>query len=106
MDGYKGHAHSTAVAQLRQRGVGMAQNIPFQLAQRLPGKRGLAARIVRLGLNLARIPVALKNVLHRALGYLETLGDLAHGLAVNEARVHNTLAKVNGSWSHAYSITP
>ncbi len=42
------------------------------------------------------------NILHRALGDSETLGDLSHGLAVFQTCRHDSFAKVYGCRFHGY----
>ena len=77
----------------------------FEAPQGPSLKGWLSSRVLWLGHYRPRVTITLKDILYRALGDPETLGDLSHGLAVFQARGHDTLAQINGSGSHAISMT-
>lgn len=94
MHGDERDAQPTALAQLRQGGVGMLQYFVFQPLQARPSEGGLASGIRRFGFHRARLAIALQNILHGAFGDAEPLGDLPHGLAVVQACGQNAPAKI------------
>jgi len=83
----------------------MIQHVPLKPLQQGTPERRLASGILRPGIHRAGIAVALDDILHRALGDPETLGDLPHGLVVLQARRHNSLAKIYGCGSHDQHYT-
>ncbi len=85
--------------------VGMIEHVSLKPLQQCAEKRWFAPGILGLGIHRAGVAVALDDILHRALGDSETLGDSPHALAVFHARRHDSLAKIYGCWSHAQHYT-
>ena len=94
MHGDERDGQPAAVTQFGQRGVGMIEDILLKPLQQRAAKCRLASGIRGLGIHRAGVAIALDDILHRALGDSETLGDLSHGLAVLQACRHDSFAKV------------
>ena len=80
----------------------MIEHILLKPLQQRAAKCRLASGIGWFGIHRAGVAMALDDVLHRALGDSEALGDLSHGLAVLQACRHDSLAKVYGCGFHGY----
>jgi len=102
MHGDERDSHAAAITQFGQRRVGMIEHILLKPLQRRAAKRRLASGVGWFGIHRAGVAIALDDILHRALGDSETLGDLSHGLAVLQACRHDSLAKVYGCRFHDY----
>lgn len=106
MYGDQRDGQTATLTQFGQRRVGMVQHILLQpLQPRTPESR-LASGIGRLGVHHTGIAIALDDILHRALGDSETLGDSSHGLAVLQTRRHDAFAKIYRGWFHGFHYTP
>lgn len=105
MDGNERDGHAAAITQLGQRCIGMVQHVLLKSLQQRAAKRRLASGIRRFGTHRAGVAVALDDILHRALGDSETLGDLSHGLAVFQTGRHDSLAKIYRGWFHGRYYT-
>ena len=105
MNGDQRDGQPAAITQLAQCSVGMIEHILLKpLQQRTPECR-FAPGIWGFGVNRAGVSMALDDILYRALGDSETLGDVPHGLAVFQACRHDSLAKIYGCWFHGCYYT-
>ena len=102
MNGDQRDGQPAAIKQLAQCSVGMIEHILLKPLQQRTAKCRLASGIRGFGIHRAGVAIALDDILHRALGDSETLGDLSHGLAVLQAGRHDSLAKVYGCRFHGY----
>ena len=105
MHGDQRDGQAATITQFGQRRVGMVQDIALQSFQQRATKGRLASGIGWLGIHRAGIAIALDDILHRALGDAETLGNLPHGLAVFQACRHDSFAKIYGCWFHGHYYT-
>jgi len=106
MHGDQRDGQAATIPQFGQRRVGMVQHIPLQSFQQSAPKCRLASGIRWFWSHRAGIAIALDDILHRALGDSETLGDLSHGLTVSQACRHDSFAKIYGCWFHGHYYTP
>ena len=102
MHGDERDGQAAAVTQFGQRRVGMIEHILLEPLQPRAAQGRLASGIRWFGIHRAGVAIALDDILHRALGDSETLGNLSHGLAVLQACRHDSLAKVYGCGFHGY----
>ena len=104
MHGNERDGHTAAVTQFGQRRVRMIEHIPLKPLQQRAVKRRLAPGIRWFGIHRAGIAITLDDILYRALGDSEMLGDLSHGLAVSQTGRHDSFAKVCGCRFHGCSL--
>ena len=105
MHGDQRDGQAATITQFGQRRVGMVQHIPLQPFQQRATKGRFASGIGWLGIHRAGIAIALDDILHRALGDSETLGNSPHGLAVFQTCRHDSFAKIYGCWFHGHYYT-
>ncbi len=105
MHGDERDGQAAVIAQLHQRRVGVIEHVLLKPLQQRAAKCRLASGIWGPGIHRAGIAVALDDILHRALGDSETLGDLSHGLALFQPRRHDSLAKIYGCGFHGHYYT-
>ncbi len=104
MHGDERDGHAAAITQFGQRRVGMIEHILLKPLQQRAAKCRLASGIRGFGIHRAGVAIPLDDILHRAFGDSETLGDLPHGLVVLQAGHHDSLAKVYGCRFHGYLL--
>ena len=100
MHGDERDGQPAAMTQFGQRRVGMIEHILLKPLQPRAAKCRLASGIRRFGIHRAGVAIALDDILHRAFGDPETLGDLSHGLALLQACCHDSFAQVYGCRFH------
>jgi hypothetical protein len=100
MDGDERDGQPAAIAQFGQCRIGMIEHILLKPLQQRAAKCRLASGIRWFGIHRAGVAIALDDILHRAFGDAETLGDLSHGLAVLQACRHDSFAKIDGCRFH------
>ena len=105
MHGDQRDGQAAAIPQFSQRRVGMVEHIPLQSFQQRAAKCRLASGIGWLGIHRAGIAIALEDILYRALGDAETLGNLSHRLAVFQACGYDSFAEIYGCWFHGHYYT-
>jgi len=75
MHGDERDGQAAAITQFGQGRVGMVEHVQLKSLQQRAAKCRLAPGIRWFGINRAGIAIALDDILHRALGDSETLGD-------------------------------